>query len=209
MNAALELLNKVKALFNAPPVVETPAEVPPVAAAIEPTIQTYKLKNGDVIAITIANPDVTKEPSVGDTVTIADVQAAAGEYELEDGSKITVDDKGMITDIVIAAPITTNLEDNPPGETLEQKIAKTIQDEISKLKVQVLHSELQEANKKIAHQDDVIKGLFELVEKLVEQPTANPVTLTGNKKEMFDRINKRDERLNKMAEQLKKNKVLA
>lgn len=55
----------------------------------------------------------------------------------------------------------------------------------------------------ITKHEETIKGLFELVEKLVELPTADPVTLTGGKKEKFENQNKREERISKMAEAVK------
>lgn len=61
----------------------------------------------------------------------------------------------------------------------------------------------------IIKHEETIKGLFELVEKLVELPTAEPVTLTGNKKALFEKMNAREERLKKFADALKENKALA
>lgn len=54
-----------------------------------------------------------------------------------------------------------------------------------------------------------IKDLFELVELLVQEPNADPVTLTGAKKEKFDKMTARDERLAKIADAVKKQKALA
>lgn len=55
----------------------------------------------------------------------------------------------------------------------------------------------------ITRHEETIKGLFELVEKLVEMPTADPVTLTGTKKEKFENQNKKEDRIAKMAESVK------
>lgn len=49
-----------------------------------------------------------------------------------------------------------------------------------------------EQAKVIARHEETIKGLFELVEKLVELPGADPVTLTGGKKEKFERSQKKE-----------------
>src|ERR1051325_2752781 len=50
----------------------------------------------------------------------------------------------------------------------------------------------------ILKHEETIKGLFDLVENLVELPTADPVTLTGRHKEKFDKQSARDERLAKI-----------
>lgn len=61
----------------------------------------------------------------------------------------------------------------------------------------------------ITKHEETIKGLFELVEKLVEMPTADPMTLTEGQKAKFEKQNARDERLKKIAEALKTQKALA
>jgi hypothetical protein len=58
-------------------------------------------------------------------------------------------------------------------------------------------------------QQETITGLFELCTQLVEMPTADPVTLTESQKAKFDKTSAREERLQKMAEALKKQKSLA
>lgn len=58
----------------------------------------------------------------------------------------------------------------------------------------------------ITKHEQTIKDLFELVEKLVELPTADPVTLTGTRKEKFDRQNAKEDRLNRIADAIKKQK---
>ncbi len=52
----------------------------------------------------------------------------------------------------------------------------------------------------IARHEETIKQLLELTEQLVELPTADPKTLTGGKREKFDALNKKEERIAKMAE---------
>lgn len=77
-------------------------------------------------------------------------------------------------------------------------------------------AEMQSAFAKVDAQQEIInkhqqtiKDLFELVEVLVEMPTADPVTLTGRQKEKFDKVSARDERLAKIADAVKKQKALA
>ena len=61
----------------------------------------------------------------------------------------------------------------------------------------------------ILKHEETIKGLFDLVEKLIELPTADPLTLTGRQKEKFDKQSSRDEKLQRIAEAVKKQKALA
>lgn len=60
-------------------------------------------------------------------------------------------------------------------------------------------SQLAVVEKKIEKQDKVIEGLFELAEKLAETPTADPVTLTGNKKDQFEKSAAKEKRIEKLA----------
>lgn len=64
-----------------------------------------------------------------------------------------------------------------------------------------------EQEKVIARHEATIKGLFELVEKLVELPGADPVTLTGQKKENFDRTERREKKYEAIAAALKQAKT--
>jgi hypothetical protein len=57
----------------------------------------------------------------------------------------------------------------------------------------------EEQAKEIDKLNNTIKLLLDLTEKLVEMPTADPLTLTGSKKEKFDAQNKKEERIAKMA----------
>jgi hypothetical protein len=72
--------------------------------------------------------------------------------------------------------------------------------------INIYKQDLATTQAKLEKQDEVIKGLFELAEKLVEEPTAEPVTLTGVKKEKFDRSAKREEKFQSVLEALKEAK---
>ena len=52
----------------------------------------------------------------------------------------------------------------------------------------------------MARQGEVINGLFELVEKLASAPSADPITLTGAKKVKFDRLQKKEDKMQVMAD---------
>jgi hypothetical protein len=75
--------------------------------------------------------------------------------------------------------------------------------------MQSAFAKVEEQAKTITKHEQTIKDLFDLVEKLVELPSADPVTLTGRQKEKFDKQSARDERLAKIAEAVKKQKALA
>lgn len=55
----------------------------------------------------------------------------------------------------------------------------------------------------ITRHEETIKALLELTQQLVEVPTAEPVTLTGAKKERFDRAEKREQKYESIAAALK------
>ena len=55
----------------------------------------------------------------------------------------------------------------------------------------------------MAKQDNVISGLFDLVEQLTKEPTADPVTLTGTKKDQFDKNSAREKKFENYAQAIK------
>lgn len=76
-------------------------------------------------------------------------------------------------------------------------------------KVQSQFEQIESQKETIDKHQQTIKDLFDLVEKLVELPTADPVTLTGRQKEKFDKQSTREARFEKIANALKEKKVLA
>lgn len=201
-NKAKGILDKIKEFFNAPIVPPAPSTEPIVVTAT-----AHKLKDGSEISV---NGDLAE----GSSVMIGESPAEDKEYELEDGTKITVA-AGLITAVTPAIPAPITLEDQPaPAPALtSEAVQSMINDAVAPFK-QFIETQTQRilaADQKIAKQDEVINGLFELAEKLVEEPAADPVTLTGQKKERFERQNAKADRLNKYTEAIKanKNKVLA
>lgn len=266
MDTVNEILKRVKAAFLGEPVAPpvAPALAAPPMAPMAPTGTIYKTKGGVELSIMQAGT----APATGDTVTIAGVTAPAGDYELEDGSLLSIDATGMITVYTAAAPVTTTLTTLPantivlPNGTLtagevirmfaqfaigttderianleamikalmesqfgwqlredrEEAALQIYKDTIAGVQTTVTTyaQKLEAATQTISDQTKVtekheatIKGLFELVEKLVAEPTTDPVTLTGHQKEKFERFEKRDDRLKRMAEAMKKQKALA
>lgn len=59
----------------------------------------------------------------------------------------------------------------------------------------------------ITRHEETIKALLELTEQLVEMPTADPTTLTGVKKDRFDRSTKREQKFENIAAALKQAKA--
>ena len=248
--SAKDILLKVKALFDAPivaPVAAAP--VAPVAPIV--TGVPFKLKDGTEITIAVKDT-VTNAPSATDAVTIAGAPAPAGDYELEDGSKITVDAGGAISVVTpmepvtqpdFVAPVAAPTAPAPvilTAEAVQAMYAKfatgTAEERLSNLEIMIKAlmdsnfgyqirqgqenaaiqaykdslipmqaatatqaTQLLAAEQKITKQDEVIKGLFELAEKLAELPSADPVTLTGRKKEQFERSNAKEEKIKGIA----------
>lgn len=59
---------------------------------------------------------------------------------------------------------------------------------------------LQAAEQKIEKYGKVIEQQFELIEKIIETPTANPVTLNGSKKDRFDKLESLEKKFEQMGE---------
>ena len=207
-----EILLNVKAMFDAPmaptPPVDTTAPADTTASG---TAQVYKLQDGTEITVMIDDPAISTAPDAGDMVTIAGAPAPAGDLVLEDGSTLTVDASGMITATTALAPATQPEFVAPPAPTMEERLA-ALEAELSKMKQpassigMATEIQLQAAEAKITKQDGVINGLFSLVEKMSELPTAEPKTLVGAKKDAFDRVNKKEAGMQKIADAVAKMK---
>ena len=213
--SAKDIFLKVKALFDAPLVAPVAPVVPvaPVQAAapVAPIVTgtPFKLKDGTDISIVIEDPAVSMEPDAGDMVTVAGAPAPEGEMELEDGTKITVDATGMITAVTPMEPLTQPDFVAPPVISLEDRI-KALE---AKVAVPVAapampvgyatESQFNIVEQKSTKQDEVIKGLFELVEEMMKLPTAEPKTLTGERKDAFERMDKKEKQIDRFAAGIK------
>lgn len=218
MSEAKSILTRIKALFNAPviaPVVEAAAPAPaPVAA---PAGRPYKTKEGADISIAQAG----EQPAVGDAVTIGGVPAAEGVLTLEDGTTITVDAAGKISAITPPAPVTNDMTTTAaPAQVAPAVIAPVAAPQFSMedidgrfksvsasvdASLEAYDAKLLSLEGIIAKQDQVIAGLFEFCEKIADVPTADPKTLTGNKKDKFERTaDKREHTIEKFAAGIKK-----
>lgn len=136
--------------------------------------------------------------SGGAVTSVTDPDAKGPGPSIESGAAATQPDQTM------AAPAVPT----PIAPTVEQRLAE-LEAKISRFeapKGYVKEEELKKITEEIGKQDEVIKGLFELAEKLVEEPTAEPATLTGVKKEKFDRSAKREEKFQSVLNALKEAK---
>lgn len=206
------------------------APVAPAAPAAAPV--SYTLLDGTVINIAQAG----QVPAVGDTVTIGDVPAPAGILTMEDGSTITTDMNGVITEVGAADPATQDLSQAPIVPTMDERIA-ALEAKINQLsqpakmaavkkeEVKVIEvvaeaakevaviskTEFEAANEKLTARFDSLLGL---VEKFISGPSAQPATLTGAKKARFERdaekakeAQEKEERMLGIAEMIKENKA--
>lgn len=198
------MLLAVKAQFEAP-------IVAPVVAAVSAN-QIYTLADGVTeVTITIKDPATLAEPSVGDTVTIAGALAPAGDITLSDGSVITTDESGIITNIVSAAEPGEPAMPGAPAETELAARVATLEAELAKMKnapvtaptaTYASETEFNAAKAEIEKNKTVIEGLFSIVEQLVKEPIADPVTLTGRAKDKFDKQNAKEEKFEVMGKAL-------
>jgi hypothetical protein len=116
-------------------------------------------------------------------------------------------------------PVTTDMTTAPvapvaPAQlSVEERLA-AVEEELAKIKKPAVptaaETQLQATSQKFEAQvkkhEETIKDLFGLVEKLCELPTADPVTLTGNKKDKFDRINAKEKKIEGIAAAIKEMK---
>lgn len=218
---AKEIIQKAKALFAGELPPAAPLAAPALAAPVAPPApagKPYKLEDGTDIVINQAG----EIPAVGDVVLIAGAPAAAGVITLEDKSTITVGEGGVISQVSGAEPVTQDLSTAPvvappvvqaPVQAPVQMSAPITADEFTALiekfweKKEAEQKAVADAAKGMLEKHEAtISSIFEAVEKLAESPTADPKTLTGNKKDRFDKQNAKEERLSRIADALKKNK---
>lgn len=207
------------------PIIPAVAPAPVVAPVVTPqALNTeYTLKDGTICTI--------DKLEIGGVALIAGVPAPSGEHELSDGTKFTVGEGGVITEVV---PIVPLVQDVAPVAKTPEQLIQAIKDTVlnfetllanqktemeSKLaeantafeefkngtstqvaaQKSALELQITEANKVIAAQDKQIKGLFELVEKIADLPTALPV---DDNRTSFsaDKLNKKQARITSLAE---------
>lgn len=159
---ATEIIAKLKLAFD--------EMVNPNIASVK--MVEAKLKDGTVVEVTALE--------VGGIVTIQGVPAPAGEHILEDGTKIVLDDKGVILEIM---PAETEVEVEIEAEKKKAKMEEvfsafetaTNQKFASyEAKFAAYENKFSEYETKLNKAYGVIEGLIELTQKLAETPTATP-----------------------------------
>lgn len=179
-----EIFDKVKAAFDAPVVV--PAA--PVAAASTPVV--YKTADGQEISVEQAG----EKPAAGDKVTIAGAPAPMADYVLEDGTTICVDETGTVTACTEAMPADPAAPAAPEAPEMDMKTKceelaariTALETELAKVRQPATQmAEVATALAKVEKSEGVMKLMFELVEQMVKQPTADPKTLPENQKSKF------------------------
>lgn len=229
-NKFKEILNKIKAAFDAPVDPAAPvADAEPPATA---NVVSYPVDGGVPVFTDISDDGV---PGIDANDALFTDEAMTmpypdGTYNIT-GTTFGFTSAGGIVSMVTdpagtgagmpipdeAEPLTAG--DVPPMPTVEERLA-AIEAELAKAKVPVapamptgmatevaLVATTQKFEAVTAKNEATIKALFELVEQLCATPSADPKTLTGNKKDQFDRTNKREKSLEGIAEAIKSMKT--
>lgn len=171
MQTAKEMFTafKQKFLDGAPAaaVAPPPAVIPPAPAAAQPLAKDYTLKDGT----TMINISDLK---VGGMAMSAGAPCAPGDYELQDGTKITVGEGGLITAVTPGGANGT-----PPPQFAKEFAEITGKLTAYEQRFTAFDTTLAEVKAAFAKQDQVLRGMAAIVEKLAELPTATPAAVPG------------------------------
>jgi len=158
---AKEILARTKQFFN--DLIAAPTEAPAPVALME-----YELKGGGMVTI--------DKLEVGGIVLIDGNAALPGEYELTDGSKMTVADNGAITAITLSAPteeVAPEMEDmGTKFAAFESLTAGKFAD--YETKFSAYEQRFADYEVKMKKANKVIDELLKLSTLLVEAPTQAP-----------------------------------
>jgi hypothetical protein len=225
---AREILAKIKAVFDAPPV-ETPATQQTISAyLVDGSGPVYVNNSDDGIAdidsndmvysdaaLTSPYPDGTYNvtgTSFGFTVAGGVVTAVNDVAGTGPGAPV---DPATLAKPVVPPPPAAGPPQPPvtlSAEEVQAMYAKFKTENIDPVSAALASAvtAMESANKKIEAQDkviakydEVIKGVFEFMEALAKEPTATPVTVPPQKKEKFDKAAKNEEKFEKYAKVLK------
>jgi hypothetical protein len=225
---AREILAKIKAVFDAPPV-ETPATQQTISAyLVDGSGPVYVNNSDDGIAdidsndmvysdaaLTSPYPDGTYNvtgTSFGFTVAGGVVTAVNDVAGTGPGAPV---DPATLAKPVVPPPPAAGPPQPPitlSAEEVQSMYAKFKTENIDPVSAALASAvtAMESANKKIEAQDkviakydEVIKGVFEFMEALAKEPTATPVTVPPQKKEKFDKAAKNEEKFEKYAKVLK------
>jgi hypothetical protein len=194
MNAQ-EAILKIKALFedNAAPVKEEEANNPKVEET-KVEMAEYSLMDGTKVEISALE--------IGGLVTIEGQPAPAGDHDLMDGTQITLDENGKITEIEVkeveASPeVDTEVEAGADykdkkiqemAEQFEAKIAELIEAKnVSDAKVLDLENKVKQGFAQVA----------ELIEALSNTPSEDPIKKPNSFNEFVNTKGIKEQRLEK------------
>ena len=154
--------------------------------------ETAKLKDGTVVEVeklevgfpvVIVAEDGTKTP------------APAGEHTLEDGTVVTVDDKGMISEIATAeeeAPEAPEEAATIPAAMAEATTEETpIKDEVAakiEEKMAMLFAAIEECAAEISKVKEEMGAMKTKMEKFAKAPAATKIPKTGEIETKFDAV---------------------
>lgn len=86
------------------------------------------------------------------------------------------------------------------------QIREAQQKAIADQAIEIYKTDISNAQAKMAKHEETITALFSLVTNLVEMPMTEPVTLTGAKKDQFEKANNKEKKFEKIAAALVKHK---
>lgn len=183
-----EMISELKHKFagEVPPVPPPPA--PPTGDVVEP------------VEVVLADGTVCKvdKMEAGGVILTEDVPLAAGDYDLQDGSKIKVGEAGVIMEVIPADPNAAAAPVAPdPNEMANQKYDAQFASINEKFmsyeqKFAAYEDRFAKAEGALNKANETIVALVGIVEKLSEVPTADPI---GGSKNQFksDKAKSKDE----------------
>jgi len=196
MNAQ-EAILKIKALFddNTTPI-EVEAEVAPMVEETKVEMAEYSLMDGTKVEISALE--------IGGLVTLEGEPAPVGDHELMDGTEITLDENGMITEIE------TKVVEASPEVDVEAGYDKKKEEEMAE-EFNAKIAELVEANDaKIAELENKVKQGFQQVAELIEAisstPTEDPIKKPSSFTEFVNTKSIKEQRIDKYRQAILNNK---
>ncbi len=179
-----------------------PVPVPNPAAPVAAAAVTANLKDGTAVSIT--------DLAVGGVVTMNDVPAVAGDYELEDGTMLTVGEGGVISAVTPAAVDPAA----PPPATDYTKEFASVNEKFAayeqrfsgyEAKFTAYEERFTQQKQAIDNANGTIVKLVSIVEQLAQTPTADPASQSGG---AFSEIKQdKNDRLKELSDNLKKLKT--
>ena len=192
MNAQ-EAILKIKALFedNAAPVKEDEANNPKVEET-KVEMAEYSLMDGTKVEISALE--------IGGLVTIEGQPAPAGGHELMDGTEITLDENGKITEIEVKVVEASPEVDVEAGKDYEDKKMKKMAEEFE-AKIAELIDAKNVSDAKVLDLENKIKQGFaqvaELIEALSNTPSEDPIKKPNSFNEFVNTKGIKEQRLEK------------